>query len=68
MLSERESKNRLEKSKRESEEQDKELTIKSMPFFLEHANSQTALLLEYCCNKNATGCVAHGINTTLLRG
>ena len=30
--------------------------------------SQTDLLLEYCCKKNATGCVAHGINTTLLRG
>ena len=30
--------------------------------------SQTELLLEYCCKKNATGCVAHGINTTLLRG
>ena len=30
--------------------------------------SQTELLLEYCYKKNATGCVAHGINTTLLRG
>jgi len=32
MLSERESKNRLDKSKRDSEEQYKELTIKSLPF------------------------------------
>ena len=56
------------KSKRDSEEQYKELTIKSLPFFLEYANSQTAWLLEYCCKKNATSCVAHRINTTLLRG
>ena len=68
MLSERESKNRLEKSKRESEEQYKELTIKSMPFFLEHANSQTELLWNIVVRRMQQVGVAHGINTTLLRG
>jgi hypothetical protein len=33
MPSKRESKNRLDKSKSDSEEQYKELTIKSLPFF-----------------------------------